>query len=71
VITFPIEMGHGVNNDDAEALRWQLVERLDAHPMEEWSPALLRAVIDVIDLGTQGFPVPPKGLGRAALTLVK
>lgn len=30
---------------DVDALRWQLVERLDAHPMEDWSAALSCALL--------------------------
>ncbi|MBY0440950.1 MAG: hypothetical protein K2Q25_02245 [Mycobacteriaceae bacterium] len=31
-------------------LRRQLLARLDAHPVKQWSPMLLRAIITIIDL---------------------
>lgn len=33
-----------------EHLRAELFERVDVHPFEDWSPALLRALIAVFDL---------------------
>jgi hypothetical protein len=33
-----------------EHLRAELFDRVDAHPLEDWSPALLRALIAVFDL---------------------
>lgn len=57
--------------DDVEALRWQLVGRLDAHPMEEWSAPLLRAVIDVIDLSREAVPVTQPTRGRPKLRIVR
>jgi len=33
-----------------EHLRGELFDRMDAHPFEDWSPALLRALIAVFDL---------------------
>lgn len=33
-----------------EHLRAELFDRVDAHPFEDWSPALLRALIAVFDL---------------------
>ena len=33
-----------------EHLRGELLDRVDAQPFEEWSPALLRALIAVFDL---------------------
>jgi hypothetical protein len=33
-----------------EYLRCQLLDRVDAQPFEEWSPALLRALIAVFEL---------------------
>jgi hypothetical protein len=35
---------------DIEHLRCQLLDLVDAEPFEEWSPALLRALIAVFDL---------------------
>jgi|GEM_PF-2766184 len=54
-----------------QSLRRELLERLDAHPMKNWSAPLLRTVIDVIDLSGEGNPKTPKCGGRAVLTLVK
>ncbi|GLE53902.1 hypothetical protein [Mycobacterium montefiorense] len=31
-------------------LRHQVLARIDAHPLEDWSPAMLRAMIAVFDL---------------------
>jgi hypothetical protein len=33
-----------------DKLRGELLDRVDAQPFEEWSPALLRALIAVFDL---------------------
>lgn len=33
-----------------EYLRGELLDRIDAQPFEDWSPALLRALIAVFDL---------------------
>jgi hypothetical protein len=33
-----------------DELRGQLLDRVDAQPFEEWSPALLRALIAVFEL---------------------
>jgi len=33
-----------------EHLRAELFDRVDAHPFDDWSPALLRALIAVFDL---------------------
>lgn len=33
-----------------EHLRREVLDRLDAHPFDDWSPALLRALIAVFDL---------------------
>ena len=33
-----------------EYLRAELLDRVDAHPFDDWSPALLRAMIAVFDL---------------------
>lgn len=33
-----------------EYLRGELLDRVDAQPLEDWSPALLRALIAVFDL---------------------
>ncbi|MDT5350793.1 MAG: hypothetical protein QOH91_4080 [Mycobacterium sp.] len=33
-----------------EYLRCELLDRVDAQPFEDWSPALLRALIAVFDL---------------------
>ena len=33
-----------------EYLRHEVLARIDAHPLDEWSPALLRAMIAVFDL---------------------
>jgi hypothetical protein len=33
-----------------EHLRAELFDRVDVHPFEDWSPALLRALIAVFDL---------------------
>jgi hypothetical protein len=33
-----------------ENLRWELLDRIDAEPFDDWSPALLRALIAVFDL---------------------
>ena len=33
-----------------EYLRWELLDRIDAEPFDDWSPALLRALIAVFDL---------------------
>lgn len=35
---------------DLEYLRCELLDRVDAHPFDHWSPALLRALIAVFDL---------------------
>ena len=35
---------------DIEYLRCELLDRVDAHPFDDWSPALLRALIAVFDL---------------------
>ncbi|HZC51768.1 MAG TPA: hypothetical protein VE441_04630 [Mycobacterium sp.] len=35
---------------DLEYLRCEVLDRIDAHPFEDWSPALLRAMIAVFDL---------------------
>jgi hypothetical protein len=35
---------------DMEYLRNQLADRCDAHPPEDWSPALIMAIIGVFDL---------------------
>jgi hypothetical protein len=35
---------------DLEYLRCELLDRVDAQPFEDWSPALLRALIAVFDL---------------------
>jgi hypothetical protein len=35
---------------DIEHLRCELLARIDAHPFDDWSPALLRALIAVFDL---------------------
>jgi len=45
---------------DIEYLRCELLERVDARPFDDWSPALLRALIAVFDLnGTT--PVAERG----------
>lgn len=41
-------------------LQHDLAERLDAWPMSEWSPAMLRAVIGVFD-AVRGAPGPKPG----------
>jgi hypothetical protein len=33
-----------------EYLRGEVLARIDAHPLDDWSPALLRAMIAVFDL---------------------
>jgi hypothetical protein len=33
-----------------EYLRWELLDRVDAEPFDDWSPDLLRALIAVFDL---------------------
>jgi len=33
-----------------ECLRGELLDRMDAQPFDDWSPALLRALIAVFDL---------------------
>jgi hypothetical protein len=33
-----------------EYLRREVLDRIDAHPLDDWSPALLRAVIALFDL---------------------
>jgi hypothetical protein len=35
---------------DIEYLRRELLDRVDAEPFDDWSPALLRALISVFDL---------------------
>jgi hypothetical protein len=35
---------------EIEYLRCELLDRVDAHPFDDWSPALLRALIAVFDL---------------------
>ena len=35
---------------DIEYLRCELLERVDARPFDDWSPALLRALIAAFDL---------------------
>jgi len=35
---------------EIEYLRCELLDRFDAHPFDDWSPALLRALIAVFDL---------------------
>lgn len=50
-------------DDEVTGLQRELLARLDAHPMEAWSPRLLRAVIAVLDL-TQPLPMPPETGGR-------
>lgn len=57
-------------NDASELqyLQEELADRLDEHPMREWSAPLLRAVIATMDLahGTPG----PKPCGPPRLTVV-
>ncbi|CQD13812.1 hypothetical protein [Mycobacterium sp. Aquia_213] len=43
-----------------EYLRREVLARIDAHPLDDWSPALLRAMIAVFDLNG----VMPKPLQR-------
>ncbi|MEM6106677.1 hypothetical protein AAHS21_10495 [Mycobacterium sp. 050272] len=43
-----------------EYLRREVLARIDAHPLDDWSPALLRAMIAVFDLNG----VMPKPLHR-------
>lgn len=62
---------HQETSDNIEALRWQLLKRLDAHPMQEWSGPLLRAVVDVIDLSGEVVPVPPFPGARPKLRIVQ
>ncbi|WP_156747872.1 hypothetical protein [Mycobacterium sp. E3198] len=35
---------------DIEYLRGEVLDRMDAHPFDDWSPALLRALIAVFEL---------------------
>jgi hypothetical protein len=42
---------------DIECLRAELLERVDAEPFDDWSPALLRALIAVFDLNGMTPPV--------------
>ncbi|EFG79429.1 hypothetical protein HMPREF0591_0688 [Mycobacterium parascrofulaceum ATCC BAA-614] len=41
-----------------EYLRAEVIDRLDAQPFEDWSPALLRALIAVFDLNGVTPAVP-------------
>ncbi|MCV7413463.1 hypothetical protein AWC05_02865 [Mycobacterium florentinum] len=41
-----------------EYLRREVLARIDAHPLDDWSPAMLRAMIAVFDLnGVMPAPV--------------
>jgi len=40
----------GHQSTDIEYLRCELLARVDAQPFDEWSPALLRALIAIFDL---------------------
>ena len=41
-----------------EYLRREVLARIDAHPLDDWSPAMLRAMIAVFDLnGVMPLPV--------------
>ncbi|BBX43848.1 hypothetical protein [Mycobacterium simiae] len=40
-----------------EYLRREVLARIDAHPLDDWSPAMLRAVIALFDLNGV-MPVP-------------
>ncbi|WP_158090007.1 hypothetical protein [Mycobacterium europaeum] len=42
-------------------LRAEVIDRIDAQPFEDWSPALLRALIAVFDLNGV-VPAAPRGL---------
>jgi hypothetical protein len=50
-----------------EYLRHEVLARIDAHPLEDWSPALLRAMIAVFDLNG----ITPKPLQRFQPRIVK
>ncbi|WAJ42537.1 hypothetical protein OK015_14695 [Mycobacterium sp. Aquia_216] len=50
-----------------EYLRREVLARIDAHPLDDWSPALLRAVIAVFDLNG----VTPQPLQRFRPRVVK
>lgn len=59
------------STDDAaelQHLQCELADRLDEHPMSEWSVSLLRAVIATVDLGYG--PSGPKPEGPPRLTVV-
>ena len=43
-----------------EYLRAEVIDRIDAQPFEDWSPALLRALIAVFDLNGV-TPAAPHG----------
>lgn len=45
---------------DIDYLRDQVLDRLDAQPFEDWSPALLRALIAIFDLNGV-IPASPRG----------
>ncbi|MDX1883040.1 hypothetical protein [Mycolicibacterium sp. 120270] len=48
---------------ETEALRHQLADRLDVHPVSLWSPSLLKAVTALLEVELGG------GLGEAAPVL--
>ncbi|CDO88641.1 hypothetical protein AWC29_07525 [Mycobacterium triplex] len=50
-----------------EYLRREVLARIDAHPLDDWSPALLRAMIAVFDLNG----VMPKPLQRFEPRIVR
>jgi hypothetical protein len=50
-----------------EYLRYEVLARIDAHPLDDWSPALLRAMIAVFDLNG----VTPKPLQGFRPRIVK
>jgi hypothetical protein len=43
---------------DLEHLRCEVLDRIEAQPFDEWSPALLRALIAVFDLNGVTPAVP-------------
>lgn len=56
------------NAAELQRLQCELADRLDEHPMREWSAPLLRAVIATLDLAYG--PSGPKPEGPPRLTVV-
>lgn len=56
------------NPDELRQWRWELVARLDEHPMDTWSCSLTRAVVGVIDVA---FELVEPPAGRPRLSVVR